>query len=748
MTKRSETFGRLLKAGISSIANVEGKTAPVVEDDLGQQIGIAGYTIQRYKSGHLPLEARTVQILAEACVQRGYLGRIWLERFLQVAQFPAPAPLLDRLCPQPVMHARPPRIYENLPAPTYSQFVWRAQAFAEIIEGLRQRSAVVLLVGLGGNGKTSLVREVATRCLSGVGNAPKFDAIVWVSDKDRPGATNLSTVLDEIARTLDYPGIAQYEFEEKQREVEQLLKLRQVLLVVDNLETITDAALVGWLVRMPEPSKALVTSRSKPRALWNSWLVEVDGMRPDEAHELITQRLRAVRLDKGTGDLQQFAPLIAVTGGNPQAIEMALGLMKHARRTTQQVVDDLAAARGELFDDLCVRAWALLDQAARRVVLVMTFFPASASDAALRAAADVHALPFDRAVERLTDLGLLEVQQVDLSRPARYLLHPLVRAFAAVQLAEQPAFAAKARERWVAWCLELAAQVGFRWDDLRRLDLLDPEHETIHAALLWTFEQQRYPETIQLIEGVRYYYNVRGLWDHRLSMNLLRAEAARQLGNPSDEALALAHQVEIRSKQGSFAEAEHYVPRLQELAQNASLSDDAAFEVGHSLALYAWARGDLPAAERQWRALLRCSEQLGGQKYVVNRRWLATCLYQQGMREAARALYRDSLHDAIQIGDLRSVIGNRIKLAILDREDGNIERAAALLDACYSIADQHQDRRRLGEIQRQTAEICMRRGDTAAAYQALNEATDMFERMGMRRELAEVRQAIERLANG
>jgi tetratricopeptide (TPR) repeat protein len=748
MTKRSETFGRLLKAGISSIANVEGKTAPVVEDDLGQQIGVAGYTIQRYKSGHLPLETRTVQILAEACVQRGYLGHIWLERFLHVAQFPAPAPLLERLCPQPVIQARAPRIYENLPAPTYSQFVWRAQAFAEIIEGLRQRSAVVLLVGLGGNGKTSLVREVATRCLSGAGNAPKFDAIVWVSDKHRPGTTNLSTVLDEIARTLDYPGVAQYDFEEKQREVEQLLKLRQVLLVVDNLETITDAALVGWLVRMPEPSKTLITSRNKPRILRDSWLVEVDGMRPDEANELITQRLRVLRLDKVTGTVAQFDPLIAVTGGNPKAIEIALGLIKHERRTTQQVVDDLAAARGTLFDDLFVRAWALLDEAARRVLLVMTFFPTSAGDAALRAAADVQVLPFDRAVERLTDLGLLEVQQLDLSRPTRYLLHPLVRAFAAVQLAEQPAFAAKARERWVTWCLELAAQVGFRWDDLRLLDLLDPEHETIHAALLWTFEQQRYPETIQLIEGVRYYYNVRGLWDHRLSMNLLRAEAARQLGNPNDEALALAHQVEISSKQGSFAEAEHYVPQLQALAQNTSLSDDAAFEVGHSLALYAWARGDLPAAERQWRELLHFSEQLGGQKYVVNRRWLATCLYQQGIPAEARELYRDSLHDAIQIGDLRSVTGNRIKLATIDLADGNIESAKALLDACFSIAEQHQDRRRLGEIQRRIAGIHIHRGDTAAAYQALNEATDLFERMGMRRELAEVRETIERLAAG
>ena len=41
MPTRSDRFGRLLKAGISSIANCEGKTAPAIEDDLGQQIGVA-----------------------------------------------------------------------------------------------------------------------------------------------------------------------------------------------------------------------------------------------------------------------------------------------------------------------------------------------------------------------------------------------------------------------------------------------------------------------------------------------------------------------------------------------------------------------------------------------------------------------------------------------------------------------------------------------------------------------------------
>src|SRR5437660_1181341 len=99
MAQRNELFGRLLKAGIGSIAHYEGKTAPVIEDDLGQRIGVVHTTIQRYKAGHLPPEPRTVAILAEECVRRGLLGRAWLERFLHAACYPAPEKLLGQLFP-------------------------------------------------------------------------------------------------------------------------------------------------------------------------------------------------------------------------------------------------------------------------------------------------------------------------------------------------------------------------------------------------------------------------------------------------------------------------------------------------------------------------------------------------------------------------------------------------------------------------------------------------------------------------
>src|SRR5689334_10816695 len=117
MSNRSETFGRLLKGAINSIAAYEGKTAPAIEDELGEQIGVAGSTIQRYKAGYLPTEHRVVQILVEAAVRRGYLSRAWLTRFLQAARYPNSDALTAQLA-DAFGHAAPPSDTHKFPAGT------------------------------------------------------------------------------------------------------------------------------------------------------------------------------------------------------------------------------------------------------------------------------------------------------------------------------------------------------------------------------------------------------------------------------------------------------------------------------------------------------------------------------------------------------------------------------------------------------------------------------------------------------
>src|SRR5687768_10909234 len=119
-TNRNETFGSLLSGAIKSIATYERKTTPTIDEELGAQIGVVGKTVERYRAGHLRPDDRAIEILAEAAVRRGCLNRDWLQRFLRAARYPFADKLIDELCPIGPARPRPPRVYENLPAPIYS----------------------------------------------------------------------------------------------------------------------------------------------------------------------------------------------------------------------------------------------------------------------------------------------------------------------------------------------------------------------------------------------------------------------------------------------------------------------------------------------------------------------------------------------------------------------------------------------------------------------------------------------------
>lgn len=744
-TRRTEAFGRLLSGAINSIATYEGKTAPVVEEELGLQLGVAGKTVQRYKAGYLPPDQEAVRVLAEALMGRGYLGREWLQRFLHAARYPFADQLVATLTPAPAVLPRPQRVYENLPASTYSQFVMRSQAVADIVEGLQQRSAAVLIVGLGGNGKTSLAREIAARSLREDVLVPRFDAVVWVSDKDRPGTTNLSVILDVVARTLDYPAITQLGPTEKQDEVEQLLRRQRTLLVIDNQETITDQALLHWLLRLPEPSKALLTSRERHRALWGSWLVELRGMTDAEALELSAQRLRALGLP--TVVPEALAPLIVVTGGNPKALAIALGLVKYERRTLQQVVDDLHAARGDLFEDLFSRAWGLLDEASRRILLGLSFFPESASGEALAATADVGGYGLDRALERLVDLSLLDVQQADLNSLPRYSLHPLVRAFAAARLANEPTAEQAARERWLRWYVAFTSLSGSSGYDHKHFARFAPEQEGVFAAAVWAQANNYDEEALILARKATYFYYVRGVWDKNVALNQIGAEAARAIADPRQELLMLAYSVQRLMMQGRLAETDSMIALMETRLAETELPDDVGHTVRHTFGLLALLQGKLAEAQAIWEDNLQRAERIQKPTYhIITRLWLAVAQQQAGQRNTAYQLAEGALADAERVGYTRAIVSARLRLAALDLELGELTRAAARLDAVAPVVTIIEDRPHIARMRYLAGRLAVLRGDSIGAQAAFREAIDYYERLGLIRELAEARAALPELA--
>lgn len=743
---RNEAFGRLLSGAINSIATYEGKTAPAIEEELGALALVSGKTIQRYKAGYLPPEQRTVEILAEAAVTRGFLGRAWLQRFLHAARYPGADQLLNRLCPAPIVRARAPRVYANLPAPTYSQFVMRQQAFAEVLEGLAARSAAVLIVGLGGQGKTSLAREVADACLRGVEGAPAFDAAVWVSDKDRPGTTNLSVVLDEIARTLDYPGFTQFEHNEKHREVEQLLRRQRVLLVVDNFETVTDGALLSWLLRLPEPSKALITSREYQREYRrSSWPVELRGMSEAEAQTLIAQRLRMLQLDKKVKDAAEFEPLVAVTGGNPKAIEIALGVVKHERRPLQQVVDDLYAARGELFDDLFARAWSLLDEAARRVLMVMTFFPDSASGEAVAASADVQGYAFERAVERLTDLALLDIQQAALSTAPRYTLHPLVRAFAGARLGEQPSFEQGARERWIEYFYRqvlMRGTIGIETE----FDLTDFEEDvdTIHAVINYYEATQRAQALIKMVSITNQFWSIRGYYADRKSFSKKALSAAERIADVPAQISLLSTRIRTFCYEDNIEDAAKCLVQARELLQTLEEpSNELILSVNYAEIRVSKIKQDYQRMRTLVEQNLFLSQKHRSRMFYSFDMAYYLCLTQQYVE--AKELLRTVIPTSFELGMRRGPIRGWLMLGKIGVAEENTDEAARHLAVAQEHAQQLGHQRHIAEILLVWGQLHLLLKNVTASRTALTQASDIFERLGMRRELAEARAELARL---
>ncbi|MBN1139362.1 MAG: ATP-binding protein [Anaerolineae bacterium] len=203
--------------------------------------------------------------------------------------------------------------------PRQSEFMGREEEKKRIYEALSSRYHLVSIDGIGGIGKSSLALEVVYECLQASYAVDRpdgkttFAGFIWTTAKDRD--LTLNALLDTTAQTLDYPGITQHPLEEKRFAVRRLLQDQEkpYLLIVDNFETITDTTVWDFLVHLPDPAKAIITTREQK---WSKvWAISLKGLTEQEALALIRvegRRLGLKNLEQG--DDQTLLNLYQATG--------------------------------------------------------------------------------------------------------------------------------------------------------------------------------------------------------------------------------------------------------------------------------------------------------------------------------------------------------------------------------------------------------------------------------------------------
>ncbi|MFB0536262.1 MAG: NB-ARC domain-containing protein, partial [Anaerolineae bacterium] len=222
-----------------------------------------------------------------------------------------------------------PAIPQNLPP--RGEFIGREREMEQVRQALASRSYLVVIEGIGGIGKTALALEVAHE----LWEKGLYQAVVWTTAKDR--ALDLNDILDTFARTIDYPYIAQLPPEEKPTEATKLMRAKKCLLLVDNFETIKDEAVSKLLLNLPEPSKALVTSRH--HALAEARTISLKGMEQGEALALMRadgERLGLESVQRAGDEI--LLRLYEATGGAPLAIKWAVGQIKQKGQSLDSVL--------------------------------------------------------------------------------------------------------------------------------------------------------------------------------------------------------------------------------------------------------------------------------------------------------------------------------------------------------------------------------------------------------------------------
>ncbi|MGE0885115.1 MAG: tetratricopeptide repeat protein [Blastocatellales bacterium] len=243
-------------------------------------------------------------------------------------------------------------IPNNLPRLQY--FFGREAELKKIADSLAEdaRGWGALIDGPGGIGKTSLAIRAAELVPAG-----RFRRIIFLSSKKgeltADGQRSLGNfvvpgyleMLNAIARELDKPDIAKTTEEERAEAVLRALRDADVLLLLDNLETLSEPdrdQLFAFLNRLPRGCSAIVTSRRRSDA--SAVIVRLDKLDWPAASELIAELANNYDLLRRATDTERRA-LYENTGGNPLLIRWIAGQLGLGRcRTIASALEFLRSA--------------------------------------------------------------------------------------------------------------------------------------------------------------------------------------------------------------------------------------------------------------------------------------------------------------------------------------------------------------------------------------------------------------------
>ncbi len=604
------------------------------------------------------------------------------------------------------------------------------------------RKFVVVIDGIGGAGKTTLALEAAHRLLEAGSSDGGFDVAVWMSAKaSRLTTTGVQKTQSEFAALQDLQlavgsalgrdDLMQLPQATRRSVVLDLLcGPRRVLLVLDNLETVDDELILAFLRELPQPAKAIVTSRHRIDV---ALAIRLEGLPESEAAELIRTeaQVRGIELtDNNVADLHRK------TGGLPLAIVWSLGLLDMGH-SVESVLRRLGEEHSDIAEFCFRESVSALDGTdALRVLVAASMFDEPVERELLGEAAGLgdDVVGRDDSIARLIQLSLINL------RDGRFSLLPLTRTYVTRLVAERPEL--QVDRSWLAALLEIAGDYGDPDPTWRSITTLQQVGPHLESAYRWAVAHGSLTPALALARAVCAYLECVGRWDDLLTVcEELEALSASDAGLLLDLAW---YQNWIHGQRGEFTQAWAALERVRSLAVTpparvqfllcCSQSRRRERRFDECDAFLAQLDPLLPPATDRTAAIVRANISFERGKLARDRGdWDAA---ERWLRESAKVFDADAAADALASGtiptyDIERALGVLGNLGLVEHRRGNVGPAAALLERSLRFTRDHGSVSNLGTLLIRFADVLFDLGRIDEARGALQEARPIIERLKM-----------------
>lgn len=640
---------------------------------------------------------------------------------------------------QPTSYGPPSEVGLLQPA---EPFVGRADDLAWTMARLREARAgrVAVLTGLGGIGKTALAAEAIRRLAKYHGRFK--DGIAVLPCHDRHDA--LAVLRDALAKfdaqrrppeERDWAGLV--------TAAQRLLAGKDVLIVLENVERELPVAEVLQPLR-DAGATVLITARHQLAGV-----VPAEAIRhlqlppPDDALTIFAQAYGASGpLALSPEQRAAAEQIVSALAFHTLAVKIEGAYAAKSGRNLEDLAHELTAAPWKLHAenaDLAVErvvqhSFSKLPDRVRRLFAALAAFPTIefSRNAALVLARQLDVTPAAPALDLLLQLLLVEVpsspngpQGTQIPRSVdreRLQLHPLLRAYAAQQLAGwSERNRTNAYRAVAAYYADYARRTPPRWLYLDQFNLT--------GALDWAHQQGERGLVAALCLGMATYWEQRGLTSDalpRLQWGIAaltdRLPRMRDRQRRRDRAtllLAFGNQLQ------ASGQSDEAIQKLQQaLKSYQGLKDQAgAGNALTALAQLALRRGQVDLANRQFKealALHRGASDPQGEANTL--RAVAELVAQQGhLDEASSYLQRAlAIHQKLQLrADEGSDLG---ELGQVAKEAGRLEEAETLLRQALAIDREVFAQREEAGVLLALGQVAQFRGDSDAAAAALERA--------------------------